>query len=183
MIRPRGDWSINLVLPTLIVGSFLIMGGLLLFSNQRNAVNRPVTPELESFAVNELLPKDLVVTNEQNQQLRLDEILSKPTLVTLWTSTCNHCLPALTSQQAYSKRFPNISVITINFREDPTLSKEFLLKNNIDLPLYFDRNGLLFNELAGTIPGSYYIENGMIKYFFPGKITDDLLEKLFNPAS
>lgn len=178
-VGPSRDWSGALVFSVIFLGLVFIVTVLFQLS-QDNQTERPtITPELESFAINERLPERFTVTTEEGQTVSLLSLIKQPTLVTLWKSTCNECLPALTSQQRFSQENPTISLISVNFRESPESAREFLKKNQLDLPIYFDREGSLFNQLSATIPASYLIEDGVIRYYFPGRITEDLLKKLF----
>jgi hypothetical protein len=163
----------RLVLPVLAVG-LVIFFVLLLFATGPDPTP-PISEGISQFAVSSEIPESYIV-DENNSPLDLatEEIM----LVTFWRASCEECDQGLKDIQTFSDSHPDIKTVLINISDSVEIARQKLEDNKITLPTYYDQDLKTYTAWSGTIPASYYIENGKITYFFPGRVFPELLEQL-----
>lgn len=136
---------------------------------------------LSKYFTQQATPPAKVSLGDKKDKIEIDDAVSKvggKALVTFWNSECSECQNELKDFAAFSKEHPDFKLVLINFRESPEKATPFLATISKDLTTYYDTDGSAFTAWAGTMPASYYVSNGTILYYFPGKITSDYLKEL-----
>lgn len=156
----------------------LVAVGFLLFGASNSSSNKQLTPAetIAPYATNVAIPK-VQVTDATGKATGLNK-LRGPILITLWSGECPECKEGLKDIEAFVKSNPKFKVMLVNHLQNPETANAVLKKNSVTLPTYFDRNGDAFRALFATMPASYYIIDGRIRYFFPGRISTEHLQAL-----
>lgn len=100
-------------------------------------------------------------------------------LVVFWSSTCGECQTQLKDLREFIKNNSSFKAILVNIRQTVEIANNELTNLGVTLPNYYD-DGTAFKEWSGTMPSSYYIIDGTIRYFFPGRISAEHLTALKN---
>lgn len=136
-----------------------------------------VGPQIIQAYRQELTVPDATVTNEKGERAQIKDLSTEPFLLMFWDSQCNECQTGLRDLNDFLHLNPSFRAILVNFREEKAVATAKLQEIGLTAPNYFD-DGSAFQTLTGTLPSSYYIVGGQIKYFFPGRIGKTELEAL-----
>lgn len=142
--------------------------------------NKALTgPELlKQFEIVEITPPEADLTDKDNKRADLKSLFIKPTLITFWSVNCGECdtgLPVLDNFAASQNR---VAVILIDNKDEPKDADEKLKELKVTTGTYYDRDGSTFQNWEATMPASYFIINGKLKYFFPGRVSKEHLDAL-----
>lgn len=146
-------------------------------TSSQPTANTDLPKILQSYFANVTMPS-AVVEDANGKRIRLDETIPSTGLVTFWSSTCNECSEALTTQRDFVKAHPNFQVSLVNVRDSLSVAKSELAKDSINFPSYYDTDSSASQSWSATMPASYYIKNGKILLYFPGRISLDHLNAL-----
>ncbi len=133
---------------------------------------------LKQYEVVEVTPPLAIVTDQNNKKIDLRLQLTKPTLITFWSVNCGQCDIGLPILDNFTKDQNQIELILINTKDEPKDSQEKLQSLGVTLGTFYDLDGSIFRNWEATMPASYYVVNGKVKYFFPGRIAKDHLDAL-----
>lgn len=162
-----------MVFLTLLFAAAMIFGG-------SHSPSQPDRSLISQFKVNDT-PKGGVVTDQEGASVELESLFGNKTLLTFWSSQCRECEEGLTVIGKFSERYPEVTVILVNFRDPMPLALQALERLSPQLKSYFDFSGKVYQSWLATLPSSYYIEQGKILYFFPGRVGADHLEAIMAP--
>lgn len=143
--------------------------------------NKPLTgPELlKQYEIVEIAPPATNLTDKDNKKVDLPPILVKPTLITFWSVNCGECDTLLPLLNDFSKNHPQISQLLISEKDEPKDAEEKLESLNVTLGTYYDLDGSVAQSWeASTMPASFFVINGKLKYFFPGRVSQEHLDAL-----
>lgn len=165
----------RLILPVAFLLSLLVVGAaLFLFEDQPSSQVDPA--DIVPFAVDDAIPPSTIVDRD-GKSVALAQLLGKKTLVTFWSVTCNECASALTllRDQVDASR---TSVVLINIRDTQADGEKKLAELGVKIPSYYDQDADTFRAWSATVPATYYLENNRIRYFFPGRMSPQQLDRL-----
>lgn len=142
--------------------------------------NKPLTgPELlKQFEIVEIDPPIANLTDKDGKKVDLRPLLSKPVLITFWSVNCGECDTGLPILESFTKSQAQVAVILIDTKDESGDVEEKLKLLNVTLETFYDPDGATFQNWEATMPASYFIRNGKIKYFFPGRISAEHLDAL-----
>jgi thiol-disulfide isomerase/thioredoxin len=135
------------------------------------------TSVIAEYLVNEKVPS-VVVYDKTNKAVTLDSALPDKTLVTFWDATCGECRVGLPLIAGFAAEHPEIRPIYINRQNTPEQASQLLAELGLQIETLYDRDGSAFTAWSGTTPATYFIRNGTIRVFFPGRPNTDQLDAL-----
>lgn len=133
--------------------------------------------DLSAYAVDDPAP-GLTARDSDDKDQDIINSLTKPTLISFWDITCSECKAGLRTFQDFQVTHPDFAIILIGHAMTVKDGKDFLQTNPVQLNSYFDPSGQALLTWQGTMPSSYYVVDGRIKYFFPGRISEQHLNLL-----
>lgn len=133
---------------------------------------------LKQFAIVEIAPPATTVTDRDNKKIDLVSLLTKPTLVTFWSVGCGECETGLPILDKFAKSQSTIAIILVDTKDDPADAEDKLKTLNVATTTFYDRDGLAFQNWEATMPASYFVAGGKLKYFFPGRVSNEHLQAL-----
>jgi thiol-disulfide isomerase/thioredoxin len=119
----------------------------------------------------------LELVDSKGQKVKLTD-LPRPVLVTFWSSQCSECRKELPEITQFTVDHPEFKVVLVNVREETVLVEQTLKEWSVTLPSYRDTSGQAFLALYSSMPGSYFLQNGKITHYFPGRVNSTHLEAL-----
>lgn len=143
--------------------------------------NKPLTgPELlKQYEIVEIAPPESNLTDKEGKKLDLLPLLVKPSLITFWSVNCGECETLLPLLNDFSNTHSQISHVLISEKDEPKDAEEKLKSLNATLGTYYDLDGSAAQSWeASTMPASFFVMNGKVKYFFPGRISQEHLDAL-----
>jgi len=141
--------------------------------------SQPSGPDLiKQYQVNEIAPIPATVTDKDNKKVDLPSLFTQPTLLTFWSVQCGECETGLPVLDDFAKSQSKIAVIIVDTKDLPKDAQAKLDSLKVSLKTYYDADGSAFQEWEATMPSSYYIAGGKISYFFPGRVSNDILQAL-----
>jgi len=139
----------------------------------------PTGPEsLRQYEVVETLPPTLTLINKDSKKVDSSLIFAKPTLITFWSVNCGECDIGLPVLDDFASKQSQLTINLISTRDQPNDAEEKLSSLGIKLSTYYDLDGTTFQNWGSTMPASYFITGGKVRYFFPGRISQELLDLL-----
>jgi len=133
---------------------------------------------IKQFAILPFVAPALNVKDAEGKDFPSEKINNGVTIVTFWSSVCGECDTGLPVLDKFANEHPEINMVLVNYKDDIEVGKEKLSLLDIKLKSYFDQNGSAFKEWEATMPSSYYIRDGLIQYFFPGRVSLEHLQAL-----
>lgn len=142
--------------------------------------NKTLTdPELlKQFEIVEIVPPPASLTDKDNKKLDLPTLFTKPTLITFWSVNCGECDNGLPVLDNFAKSQNQVVVILIDTKDAPEDAEAKLVSLNVTTGTYYDTDGSAFQNWEATMPASYFVINGKIKYYFPGRVSQEHLDAL-----
>ena len=166
----------RLVAPVVFIA--LIFGIVTVFATWNSANKKPIPDTIANYAVTPEVIRDIKVTDKDNKSVDITNDMSKPTLLTFWSSSCSVCGEGLKNiNDTKSDKYQNV---LINLGDTPQIAADYLKKNNLTFTTYFDLDKSVYQSWKPEMPSSYYIDKKQVLYLFPGQITKELLESLNN---
>lgn len=105
---------------------------------------------------------DISLSDLSGRNLRLSDLKGKVVFVNFWASWCQPCreeMPSLQILYNNLKSNDNFRMITVLYRDDPDRAVSFLKGNNLDLPLWIDRDGKAAASYGLTgVPETFIID-------------------------
>lgn len=136
-------------------------------------------PELlKQFEIVEIVPPVTSVSDKVGNKIDLPTLFAKPTLLTFWSVNCGECDTGLPVLDNFSKSQSQVAVILIDTKDEPKDAEEKLKALGVTIATFYDADGSAFQNWEATMPASYFIINGKIKYYFPGRISQEHLDAL-----
>lgn len=120
------------------------------------------------------------VVDLNNQNFDLDALLKdQTTVLTFWNGTCADCQNLLPKLRV--AKFPSyVKKIYVHIGGDSKQVSQSIAEENLGIESYIDKDSRIYFAKQMAIPSTFVIENGVVKYYFPGKLSDDLLNELAN---
>ncbi|MEK7171261.1 MAG: TlpA disulfide reductase family protein [Patescibacteria group bacterium] len=142
--------------------------------------NKPLAgPELlKQFEIVEIVPPTAIVNDKDGKKIDLTTLFAKPTLLTFWSVNCGECDTGLPVLDNFANNQSQIAVIMIDTKDEPKDADAKLKLLDVTLGTYFDLDGSAFQNWEATMPASYFVINGKIKYYFPGRVSQEHLDAL-----
>ena len=100
-------------------------------------------------------------------------------ILTLWASWCPPCraeIPVLAAI-APSLALHGVDVVLVNQGESPSDTQQFLIDQHINMPVWYDRQGLLATAVASRdLPTTVFVdESGIVRLVYRGPVAPDVL--------
>lgn len=148
--------------------------------NTTSVSNKSLTgPELlKQFEIVEIVPPAAIVSDKDSKKFDLSTLFTKPTLITFWSVNCGECDNGLPVLDNFAKSQSQIAVILIDTKDAPEDAEAKLTSLKVTTDTYYDTDGSTFQNWEATMPASYFVINGKIKYYFPGRVSQDHLDAL-----
>lgn len=144
--------------------------------------NKPLTgPELlKQYEIVEIAPPKANLTDKDKKEVDILPLLNKPTLITFWSANCGECEIGLPLLDNFAKTHSQVTVLLIDVKDEPKDAQEKLQSLNVALGTYYDLDGSASQEWeTTTMPASYFVVDGKLKYAFPGRVSQEHLDALF----
>lgn len=113
-------------------------------------------------AIEGLNAPDITLNDLSGKNLRLSDIKGSVVFINFWASWCQPCRDEMPSLQALYSNFRDndkFRMITILYRDDPGRASSYLRENNLDLPLWIDRDGKAAASYGLTgVPETFIID-------------------------
>ena len=133
---------------------------------------------LKQFEIKPVAPIAATVTDKNNQKVDLISLLTKPTLLTFWSVGCGECETGLPLLDTFAKSQSKIAIVIVDTKDSPKDAQAKLDSLKVSLTTYYDPDGSAYQNWEATMPSSYYVAAGQIKYFFNGRVANDHLQAL-----
>ncbi|MEK7548693.1 MAG: hypothetical protein AAB499_02240 [Patescibacteria group bacterium] len=147
-------------------------------SNQSRS-DETVLKNLSQFALNSKIPEGGKVKSSSGEELDLKSVINSikgPILLTFWSPDCAHCQEGVKNLDQFpSEKWTNL---LIAHRVRSFAVGQLLTTYGVGLSSFVDEQGLLLLDWRSTMPGSFLIQEGDIRYFFPGRMDRKILELL-----
>lgn len=128
--------------------------------------------------------KDITITNNNGEKVKLSDYYGKPIIVNFWASWCGPCKAELPEfEEAYKQYGEGIEFLMVNlvdgYDETVEKSKQFIKENNYEFPVYFDTEYSAANTYnLYSIPQTLFIDKeGNIIKSYVGIINKNALDK------
>lgn len=168
--------ALPLIFTLAIVTVAIIWGGL--SQDQSSDKQRELGESILSPYKTKILLPTATVSDAKGKIFTVNELTDDATLLTVWSSKCNQCREGLLEiQRAISSR-SGVKNLLVNLGDEPKEAASALKNYGVEIDTYFDRDGSFYSAFEATMPSSYYIRQGAIIYYFPGRISKELLEAL-----
>ncbi len=144
------------------------------------SANKPLTgPELlKQYEIVEVDPPTANLTDKNGKRIDLLPLLTRPTIITFWSINCGECDTGLPVLESFAKSQAQVAVLLIDTKDEPEDAEEKLKSLSITLETFYDFDGATFQNWEATMPASYFVINGKVRYFFPGRISTEHLQAL-----
>lgn len=124
-------------------------------------------------------PVDFTVktVDGSDTEVKLDQILASGELVhlNLFTTNCKYCIEEMPDLEELHKR-DDVKVAIIGIGESPEALRNYMEKNNFDLPVFSDEVGeVALGYYVSGVPAHYYIKDGKIVGKMLGAWNSDVL--------
>jgi thiol-disulfide isomerase/thioredoxin len=133
----------------------------------------------ESPALGYLAP-NFTLFDLDGRAVTLSELRGVPVLLNFWASWCPPCRKEMPDLQAFQEQYGDqVTVLGINWAEDPQTVRDFLDRYGITYTNVLDRQGKAFVSYRLTgIPTSFFLdEEGFIRGVWLGPLkTDEIAE-------
>ena len=142
--------------------------------------NKPLTgPEpLKQYEIVEIDLPVAELTDKDGKKIDLPSVFAKPTLLTFWSVNCGECETGLPVLDNFAKNQDRVAVVLISVKDEPKDAQETLKSLKVTLKTSYDIDGTTFQFWEATMPASYFVINGKIKSFFPGRVSQEHLDAL-----
>ncbi len=119
---------------------------------------------------------DFKLYDSNGSEVTLSALKGKTIFVHFWASWCKECraeMPSIARLYERKKSEPDFVFLPVLYREDPVVTRQYLKKNNLDIPLYVDPDENTARAFGVTgVPETYIISpDGIVrkKVIGPGK--------------
>lgn len=116
------------------------------------------------------------------QAITLSELRGKPVLLNFWATWCPPCRREMPDLQAFQAQYGDqVTVLGINWAEDPPTVRSFLERYGITYTNVLDRQGKAFVAYRLTgIPTTFFLdEEGVIRGVWLGPLKTDKIAESF----
>ncbi len=146
----------------IILGAIAVIGLVLVIFSQKDkgTVVRRAVVGLEA--------PEFRVLDKDGTETRLSQLKGKTIFVHYWASWCKECreeMPGIQALYERKKADQSFVFISVIYREDPKVSKQWLIDNGFDIPIYVDPKGEAARTYGLTgVPETFIVEpNGILK--------------------
>jgi thiol-disulfide isomerase/thioredoxin len=152
-----------------------------------------VTPETPSTPIVENEPTNdgISFLDEDKKAVALNDLKGKVVFINFWATWCPPCvreMPSINNLKKHYKNNKDLVFLMVDVDGNYDVSKKFMEKNNLDLPLYMPNGEIPSHFLGNSIPTTVILDKtgkmvarieGGRDYMAPEIISsmDDLLEK------
>ena len=145
-------------------------------SNSADLKNSQVeSTELKPYLTQGSLP-EISVQDKKLQQFSLSNILTAKTLLVVWNGNCDECTKEIEFLQGRTDL--KFQIVFVNTAQAVDEVEKFLTERDLTLETYFDPRGQLIKELKPDFPANYYVVDRQIRYYFPGRVNEKILQAL-----
>jgi thiol-disulfide isomerase/thioredoxin len=135
----------------------------------------------EAPALGYLAP-DFTLLSLDGQAITLSELRGKPVLLNFWATWCPPCRAEMPALQKFHEQYGDqVTLLGINWAEDPETVRRFLERYDITYPNVLDRQGKAFvlYRLTG-IPTTFFLdEERIIRGVWLGPLKTDSIAENF----
>ncbi|MET3500257.1 thiol-disulfide isomerase/thioredoxin [Mucilaginibacter rubeus] len=115
---------------------------------------------------------DIQFKDATGNTISLSTLKSKVVFINYWATWCPPCIAEMPKVNELYKKFrndPKVAFLLVDVDNDLPKAKNFMLKNNYDLPLYIQMSNVPGTLLDGTIPTTLVFDKeGMLIYKHSG---------------
>lgn len=147
----------------------------------------PATPVVENEPTND----GISFLDEHKKAVALNDLKGKVVFINFWATWCPPCvreMPSINNLKKHYKNNKDLVFLMVDVDGNYDVSKKFMEKNNLDLPLYMPNGEIPSRFLGNSIPTTVILDKtgkmvarieGGRDYMAPEIISsmDDLLEK------
>ncbi|MEQ7800195.1 TlpA disulfide reductase family protein [Pedobacter sp. ASV1-7] len=147
----------------------------------------PAAPVVENEPTND----GISFLDEQKKAVALNDLKGKVVFINFWATWCPPCvreMPSINNLKKHYKNNKDLVFLMVDVDGNYDVSKKFMEKNNLDLPLYMPNGEIPSRFLGNSIPTTVILDKtgkmvarieGGRDYMAPEIISsmDDLLEK------
>ena len=138
----------------------------------------------ESAQIGQPAP-EIAAFDLQGNKASLSDWQGKTVLINFWSETCGACIAELRTLQQWAEKYPNqVQLIAMNIDGEKADTQAIVTKRQLTLPVFKDQMKITAEryQLVGT-PTSFVIDpNGKVIYKFEGLISENDLQRLFQPT-
>jgi resA len=138
----------------------------------------------ESAQIGQPAP-EIAAFDLQGNKASLSDCQGKTVLINFWSETCGACIAELRTLQQWAEKYPNqVQLIAMNIDGEKADTQAIVTKRQLTLPVFKDQMKITAEryQLVGT-PTSFVIDpNGKVIYKFEGLISENDLQRLFQPT-
>lgn len=113
-------------------------------------------------AIEGLDAPDISLNDLSGRGLKLSELKDSVVFINFWASWCQPCREEMPSLQKLYNNFRDngsFRMITVLYRDNPDKASAYLRENNIDLPLWLDRDGKAATAYGLTgVPETFIVD-------------------------
>ena len=171
----------RLVVPLVFIIALAALTFVMQNLGNSSSTNKPLTGSelLKQYEIVEIAPPAANLTDKDEKKVDLLPRLTKPTLITFWSVNCGECETGLPLLDYFAKSQTQVSEVLIAVKDEPKDAEEKLRSLNVALGTFYDLDGSAVQSWeATTMPASFFVINGKIKYFFPGRVSQEHLDAL-----
>lgn len=155
----------------------------MVFQSLQTSTNSQQSAEIKSDLLQQyqIVPipvPETSVTNSDQKKDSLSEVKTGKTILTFWSAECGECEAGLPVLDQFATDHPDVRVVLVNYKNDKETADAKLKELNIKLPTYYDFDGSNFISWEAVMPSSYFIQNGQVTIFFPGRVSVEHLNAL-----
>ena len=141
---------------------------------------RSVIPQKVDFPAPELH-----LTTLDGAPVSLSALRGSVVLLNNWATWCPPCREEMPALAAYQQKHggQNFTVIAVNAEEDADTVLEYLRKTGLQLPVWLDAKGSLFDVFGyDSLPTSFVVDpSGVVRLMWAGPISLPVLEEYVTP--
>ena len=143
--------------------------------------DRPPKGQEEAPSLGYLAP-DFTLFDLDGRAITLSELRGVPVLLNFWATWCPPCRAEMPDLQRFHQQYGDqVTVLGINWAEDPQTVRDFLDRYGITYPNVLDRQGKAFvlYRLTG-IPTTFFLdEEGIVRGVWLGPLKTDSIAENF----
>jgi len=126
---------------------------------------------------------DFTVEVIGGEEFTLSDARDTPVVLNLWASWCPPCREEIPAISAFAEAHPDVTVIGVAVDDVAEKSREFASEIDASYLLTLDTDDVTGKYPHMGLPATYIIdENGIVRQFVNGVVTEEALADLLNDA-
>lgn len=152
----------------------LILGGLIFMNN---GMGRRVDDSRAAPAAGKPFP-EFSLSELDGEIVSLDQFKGQPVVLNFWATWCEPCKAEMPLLQSAIVQNPGLVVLGINYDEGPTAVRNFLVSNDVSLPVLLDPGGRIAGQVqVFGFPTTFFIDaEGILQATHIGQLDESLLQ-------